>query len=688
MLLGKSMATPMAHVGSIALALVWGCASAQDTDLPRLPAVVVTAPGADGTLRSVPHGLSVITADDIARSTATSVTDLLSREANLNLKSFYGNDKGATIDIRGMGDTANSSVLILVDGVRLNELDSSGADLSSVPLSQIERVEVLRGGGAVRYGDGAVGGVINIITKRGKPGPATVQLQVARGAYGMGDTRLHARGGVGPLGLGLYLSELNTDGFRSNSDLTSRNASAEVRLLGPAGLDFLEAWVRVARHEDRNGFPGPVSAADFASGSAARRSTKTPFDFGQTTDSVGTTGLFADFDAAGRIELQASYRDRNNDYVLGFNTLLPLASQLSTITSKRHDVQLRYDNDITAFGMKHSLSAGINSQSGSYARYSNGRQVPGQSEQKLGDVQTHGVFAAATLRATSALSFNLGLRENRFSTGLRDERFTQTCAFSPFPVLVCTPFAFALQKQAQGKWRNHGSELGITWQASPDLTTFVSSTRHFRNPNLDELVVAAADLRPQSGRTVEAGARWSSGPQLELAATLFEIRNQDEIYYGADPTSGLSVNRNYELPTRRTGAELEARWLATPDFSLRANLGHLLPRFVGANADIPHVPRLTANLQAQWKLSPQWRWSAALRHVGKRFDGNDFTNTKWPQLPAYTVVDTAWQVALGQAELAFGINNLFNRAYSTLGYSATYYPMPERNAYLRLRFNW
>ena len=148
------------------------------------------------------------------------------------------------------------------------------------------------------------------------------------------------------------------------------------------------------------------------------------------------------------------------------------------------------------------------------------------------------------------------------------------------------------------------------------------------------------------------------------------------------------MNRNYTLPTRRTGAEIEARWQATPRLNLSARIGHIVPRFVGANADIPLMPRSTASVQAQWKFDQQLRWSLALRYVGVRYDGNDFSNQAWPRLPSYTVVDTTWQKKIGATQWSLGINNLFNRTYSTLGYSATYYPMPDRSVYARLRLRW
>jgi outer membrane cobalamin receptor len=136
-----------------------------EKDPVKLDEIIVTAPAADSTLRTVPHSVSLITAEDIEHSPATTLTELLAREANLNLQSFLGNDKRAAIDMRGMGDTSISNVLVLVDGLRLNEVDQSGADFSSIPMSSIERIEIIRGGGSDRYGDGAGGGVINNITK-------------------------------------------------------------------------------------------------------------------------------------------------------------------------------------------------------------------------------------------------------------------------------------------------------------------------------------------------------------------------------------------------------------------------------------------------------------------------------------------------------------------------------------------
>ena len=693
----RNLLGPVQLALGIALALCALSAHTQSGGAAQVPAesvpeVIVTAPGADGTVRTTPHGVSVFTADDIRRSAATSVADVLSRAAGLNLHSFFGNDKSTRIDMRGMGDTASSNVLIMVDGVRLNELDLSGADLSTVTLSQIERIEVVRGGGSVVYGDGAVAGVVNIITKRGQPENAKLSVELGRGSYGMDDTRIHASGGSGPVALVLNMSQLDTEGFRNNGDLRSRNVSGEVRLLGPGDLYFLDAYLRLSHHKDIYGLPGYVNATDFAAGTAARRGSYVNFrnDRGETDDMTWTAGATADMGRAGRLDLQGSVRDRRNDYVILFSPFIPLDQQRTTIISKRRDLQVRYDNEFRAFGGDHSVGLGLNEQVGTYARYSLGRYVPDQSKQILGEVSAQGAFATLKLRINPDLAFNVGLRANYFSTRLADEYFTRSCILIRVPRLVrtCTPYAYTLQSERAASWRNQASELGLSWRMLPGVTAYASATRHFRNPNLDELAKASVDLRPQSGRTIEAGVRYAKGRDLELGIGIFEMLNRDEIYYGADPASGDSANRNYELPTRRRGVEFEGRWQATRTVMLRANIAIVVPRFVGADADIPHVPRHTVNTQVEWRAADRVALSGSLRYVGMRFDGNDFTNRTQPPLPRYLVFDTAVRVSLGTAEFSAGINNLTNRAYSTLGYGATYYPMPERNAFVRVRFGF
>src|SRR5690606_12394155 len=103
---------------------------------------------------------------DIARSAARTLPELLGTRAGIVSRDLYGNTAAlATVDMRGFGATAAQNTLILVDGRRLNDIDQSGVQWASIPLDAIERIEIVRGSGAVQYGDGASAGAINIITR-------------------------------------------------------------------------------------------------------------------------------------------------------------------------------------------------------------------------------------------------------------------------------------------------------------------------------------------------------------------------------------------------------------------------------------------------------------------------------------------------------------------------------------------
>ena len=112
---------------------------------------------------------SVIELEDY-RGEGKSVEDLLADSVGVNVRRFGGPGRPAEISIRG---SSASQVVILLDGVRLNNAQSGGVDVSTIPAELIERIEVSRGGGSVQVGSDAIGGVVNIITKRASGEPRT-----------------------------------------------------------------------------------------------------------------------------------------------------------------------------------------------------------------------------------------------------------------------------------------------------------------------------------------------------------------------------------------------------------------------------------------------------------------------------------------------------------------------------------
>ena len=148
---------------TVALGLAAGLALS--TAFAQDDAVVVTATRFPDLKRSLPVGVTVITAEDIERSASTNLGDILAQYGLLQIRDLAGT-QNPQVDLRGMGITGDQNTLIMVDGLRLSESELVSAQLSTVPLDSIERIEIVRGSGAVLYGANATSGTINIITRR------------------------------------------------------------------------------------------------------------------------------------------------------------------------------------------------------------------------------------------------------------------------------------------------------------------------------------------------------------------------------------------------------------------------------------------------------------------------------------------------------------------------------------------
>ncbi|MEM6162494.1 TonB-dependent vitamin B12 receptor BtuB [Erwinia sp. P6884] len=132
------------------------------------PTLVTTANRFAQPVSSVLAPTTVVTRQDIDRWQAKSVTDVMRRLPGVDIAQNGGLGQQSSMFIRG---TESRHVLVLIDGIRLNQAGISGSsDLSQIPISLIQRIEYIRGSRSAVYGSDAIGGVVNIITGREKPG--------------------------------------------------------------------------------------------------------------------------------------------------------------------------------------------------------------------------------------------------------------------------------------------------------------------------------------------------------------------------------------------------------------------------------------------------------------------------------------------------------------------------------------
>lgn len=111
--------------------------------------------------------VNVVDSQDIENSGAQSIAEAVKLMPGVVVNDFTGSGKSVVVDLRGQGESAKNNVVVLIDGIKQNSMDMSGSDMLTIDVSQIERIEVIKGANSVLYGDKAIGGVINIITKKG-----------------------------------------------------------------------------------------------------------------------------------------------------------------------------------------------------------------------------------------------------------------------------------------------------------------------------------------------------------------------------------------------------------------------------------------------------------------------------------------------------------------------------------------
>ncbi|MFN3861595.1 MAG: TonB-dependent receptor domain-containing protein [Roseateles sp.] len=174
-----------------------------------LERVVVTANRTPQALSSVLADMSVIEREDIRRSGAFGVADLLARLPGIEFARNGGPGTSTSLFIRG-GETRHTAVYI--DGVRVDSQSTGGAPWEQIPLDQIERIEVLRGPAAVAYGSDAVAGVVQLFTKRGQ-GAARPTASLTLGSYNTAQAQAGVSGSAEGLDYALSASHGRSDGF-------------------------------------------------------------------------------------------------------------------------------------------------------------------------------------------------------------------------------------------------------------------------------------------------------------------------------------------------------------------------------------------------------------------------------------------------------------------------------------------
>lgn len=235
------------------LALVLGACLAisswaQSNEVRQLQEVVVTATRSEMRVDEVMADVTVINNEELRRNVGRSVSEVLARLAGVQTSSNGGLGKTSSIYIRG---TENRHVLLLVDGVRYGSSTSGTANFDSIPLEMIERIEVLKGPASALYGSDAVGGVVQIFTRKGREG-FHPYASLTAGEWDRAEVAAGFSAGTKELRYSLGVQSQNEGGFSAtNPRLGSSNTSgfnadrdgyAQNSVQTSVNWQFVEGW--------------------------------------------------------------------------------------------------------------------------------------------------------------------------------------------------------------------------------------------------------------------------------------------------------------------------------------------------------------------------------------------------------------------------------------------------------------
>ncbi|MCZ7661130.1 MAG: TonB-dependent receptor [Xanthobacteraceae bacterium] len=644
-----------------------------------LPLLTVTASrlgiGIPGT------ATSVITAEEIARSPSHSLQDILAREPGIQVQNLFGGIAGArsVVDMRGFGAAAASNTLVLVNGRRLNDIDIAAIDLAAIPPASIERIEVIRGNsGAVLYGDGAVGGVINIITKTGAGAPPSARVAGTAGSFNHREGAISGQGAMGPFSFSAHGNFINTDGYRVNNELAQRNGVGEVRYTTEQG----SAYLTLTGDEQHLGLPGGRRVAPGINQLVTdRRGAATPFDFADKQGFSATGGVTRRLAPGLEAILDAGLRRKDQQAGFFSATGFPFTYVDTTLTTMSVTPRVVFEGPL--LGLRSRVLAGVDYYDTSYD--SDRSQFRGAAPIHVYDLG-QSTFAgywqqSVALLPTTDVSFGARLQRN---TVTARDRYDPTA-----------PGAFDVQGLPLDKSETqHALHAGLEHRFTDAFAVFARAARSFRLPNVDErvamnpfLVPTSFDLKTQTSRDVEAGVRVeANGFRLQSSAYLMELTN--ELHFS--PATFTNVNLD---PTRRTGVETLASWQVTDTVRLRGGVAYTRAVFregAFAGNDVPLVSRWTGSAGVSWDIWQKWLvLDVGARFIGPRRLDNDQANVQ-PQIPAHAVVDLRLGGQIDHFVWSIAVQNLLDADYFDYGIASAFalntynaYPQPGRTFLVR-----
>lgn len=604
--------------------------------------IVVTATRTEQPKLELGSSTTLISFEDLKKAGKETVVEALTAVPGLDVVQNGGPGKTADVFIRG----ANSEhTLVMMDGVEVNDPMSPGRnfDFGHLSLDNIDRIEIVRGPQSTLYGSDAMGGVINIITKKGK-GKSRVFISAETGSYGTFREAAGVSGGTGIVNYSLEISRFDSKGFSESGEKygnTEKDGYGNTTLSGRLGfkpaqnLEFNLISRYITARNDLDNFGGEggddpnyiIDARQFLLAANSRLSL-----------------------LKGKWEqrLDISYNNMRRDLTNPTDQFQPFDSQEGLFKGRifkidwQHNLYLHPTNTVTA-GIEYEREQGESVYTWESMWGPGESSFPGKS------AHTTGIYLQDSIKIRDTFFMTLGVRSDNHN------RFGTETTFRIAPAVLL----------------KSGTKLKATYGTG------------FKAPSLYQLYAPATAWGPVGNQNLEPerSKGWDVGieqflfeDRLTLSFTYFQNDFEDLILY--DFIQGY-INIS-QAETKGYEIFMSARPLK--DLTIQGSYTYTDAKDRETGEQLLRRPKHKANLTFNLRLFKRVNANLFIIHVGKRLDL--FPYPTITEADAYTLFNLAVSYQLSKNIEIFGrIDNLFNQEYeAVLGYGT-----PGRSAYLGIK---
>ncbi|MBU3637434.1 TonB-dependent receptor [Polynucleobacter sp. es-MAR-4] len=669
--------------------------------------VIVSGSRFQENLNEVPANVKVITRDEIDESSSNTIPQVLSQIGGLLVRGVNSSSLNldASVDMGGFGPSGNSTTVVLVDGIRVNPIDSGSIDWQSIPIDSVERIEILQGGAGVQYGNGAVGGVINIITNGGKK-----NINQASSTYGTWGTLINNaifKNTIEKTTYQLTANTSNTNGWRPNTAANAYSVDAKIlQDLGGNDRVFIDGYYGYTNSQIASPVVGLVGSGNPLSvrpQNAGNNSTVNNSGFRQ--------GLTKTLSEAYVVELDTSYNNKTSFFYSPqadfFTSLDPNNANYgyagSAMNNKLQGWQFAasprmkanfagFGTTIVGYDFSKANQAGSNSYSplsqgiinaNVYGQYYNNLTSDSQSASQI----NNSVYVMQRVPLGNILEASGGFRRQV------QQASTNNTSISAANGTVSNTQQFAA----------NAGDIALNANYLPGQRIYAKWNQSFRFPNIDEYWGFAYDangvgstvfngiLQPQTTQTYEMGGNWTA-LSSKITSSIFKSMTQNEISY--NPTTGYNYNSIYQ--TNRAGVLLDVSSNVLPSLNIGAGGKYQKSYYANgpyAGNSIPIVPDTILNARANYLISSKWTLGGVVNYVSNQYyDAGPNSYSDAPTMPSYVIGDVFTSYKLQAIEARLTVKNIGNAQYSSYGgvssFSGThfYYPSEPRSVYLTLKY--